>query len=171
MWADLQERFEKFSLALHEEKTRLIEFGRLPAHRRSRSGERRPSAFAFLGFTHYCCRAWYGAFIVKRKTQRTRFTRKLKQLRIEAKRRRHTPLAMQQRWLASVLRGYHTYCGLPSNHRSLSTFHEEVRRLWYCTLRKRSQRVLTWRRFGQILELFPLPEPLITHSREALVRS
>jgi group II intron reverse transcriptase/maturase len=47
MWADLQERLGKFSLALHEEKTRLIEFGRIPAHRRSRSGKRRPETFAF----------------------------------------------------------------------------------------------------------------------------
>jgi len=35
-------------------------------------------------------------------------------------------------------------------------------------LRKRSQKGLTWSRFGRILELFPLPEPRITHSREAL---
>lgn len=171
MWVDLQERFGKFSLALHEEKTRLIEFGRHPAHQRSRSGERRPSTFAFLGFTHYCGRTRYGAFIVKRKTQRTRLARKLTQLRIEAKRRRHVPLAMQHRWLASVLRGHYAYYGLPANHRSLSAFHEEVKRLWYCALRKRSQRGLTWPRFDQILQVFPLPAPRITHPREALVRS
>jgi hypothetical protein len=34
-----------------------------------------------LGFTHYCGWTRYGAFIVKRKTQRTRFIRKLKRLR------------------------------------------------------------------------------------------
>jgi group II intron reverse transcriptase/maturase len=168
MWADLQERFGKFSLALHEEKTRLIEFGRIPAHRRARSGQRRPETFAFLGFTHYCGWTRYGAFIVKRRTQRTRFTRKLKRLRIEAKRRRHSPLAKQQRWLASVLRGHYAYYGLPANHRALSAFYEEVKRLWYRALRRRSQRGLTWSRFRRILELFPLPEPRITHSREAL---
>jgi len=170
MWADLQERFGKFSLALHEEKTRLIEFGRIPAHRRSRLGQRRPETFAFLGFTHYCGWTRYRAFIVKRKTQRTRFIRKLKGLRILAKRRRHFPLAQQHRWLVSVLRGHYAYYGLPSNHAALAAFHEEVKCLWYRALRRRSQRGLTWSRFKRILELFPLPEPRITQSREALVR-
>jgi len=168
MWAALQQRLGKFSLVLHEEKTRLIEFGRIPAHRCSRSGQRRPETFAFLGFTHYCGWTRYGTFIVKRKTQRTRFTRKLRSLRVEAKRRRHAPLAKQQRWLASVLRGHYAYYGLPANHRALSAFHQEVRRLWYRALRKRSQRGLTWRRFGRIVEVFPLPEPRITRPREAL---
>ena len=31
MLADLKERLAKFGLTLHEDKTRLIEFGRLPA--------------------------------------------------------------------------------------------------------------------------------------------
>jgi len=41
-------------LALHEDKTRLIELGRLPALRRQQRSERRPETFAFLGFTHCC---------------------------------------------------------------------------------------------------------------------
>jgi hypothetical protein len=52
----LGERLTRFGLELHPEKTRRIEFGCLPMHRRARRGERRPSTFAFLGFTHYC--AW-----------------------------------------------------------------------------------------------------------------
>jgi RNA-directed DNA polymerase len=35
MLADLKDRLAKFGLALHEDKTRLIEFGRLPALRGS----------------------------------------------------------------------------------------------------------------------------------------
>jgi RNA-directed DNA polymerase len=54
MLADLKERLAKFGLLLHEDKTRLIEFGRLPAMARRQRGERRPETFAFLGFTHYC---------------------------------------------------------------------------------------------------------------------
>ena len=54
MLVDLKNRLAKFGLALHEDKTRLIEFGRLPALRRQQRGERRPETFAFLGFTHYC---------------------------------------------------------------------------------------------------------------------
>src|SRR5687768_7198503 len=54
MLADLKERLARFGLLLHEDKTRLIEFGRLPAMARQQRGERRPETFAFLGFTHYC---------------------------------------------------------------------------------------------------------------------
>jgi hypothetical protein len=148
----------------------LIEFGRIASHRRARSGQRRPETFAFLGFTRYCGWTRYRAFIVKRKTQRTRFIRKLKGLRILAKRRRHSPLAQQQQWLVSVLRGHYAYYGLPSNHSALHAFYEEVKRVWHRALRRRSQRGLTWNRFKRILELFPLPEPRITHFREALPR-
>ena len=51
MLGDLKDRLARFGLALHEDKTRLIEFGRLPALRRQQRGERRPETFAFLGFT------------------------------------------------------------------------------------------------------------------------
>src|SRR5689334_180143 len=52
MLAALGERMAKFGLKLHEGKTRLIEFGRLPTLDHARRGERRPKTFAFLGFTH-----------------------------------------------------------------------------------------------------------------------
>ena len=77
MLSDLKERLAGFGLALHAEKTRLIEFGRLPALTRQRRGERRPATFAFLGFTHYCGWTRDGRFIVKHKTQSNRLTRKL----------------------------------------------------------------------------------------------
>ena len=42
-------------------KTRVIEFGRFAAERRSRAGQGRPEMFDFLGFTHICAttqRTW-----------------------------------------------------------------------------------------------------------------
>lgn len=165
MLADLKERLAKFSLTLHEDKTRLIEFGRLPALARRQRGQRRPSTFAFLGFTHYCGWTRDGRFIVKRKTQSKRLTRKLRALRQEAWRHMHAPLAEQHGWLSSVLRGHYGYYGVPHNYRSLSAFYQEVRRIWYRTLRRQSQKArrLTWERFKALLERFPLPLPRITH--------
>jgi RNA-directed DNA polymerase len=49
MLADLKERLAGLSLSLHEDKTRLIEFGRRPALARRQRGERHPETFAFLG--------------------------------------------------------------------------------------------------------------------------
>jgi RNA-directed DNA polymerase len=49
---DLAERFAKFGLELHPEKTRLIEFGRFARENRKWRGEREPESFRFLRFTH-----------------------------------------------------------------------------------------------------------------------
>jgi hypothetical protein len=96
-------------------------------------------------------------------------TRKLEELRVEARQRMHAPVAVQHKWVSSVLRGHYAYFGLPSNHRALSGFYLEVRRLWYRSLMRRSQRRMTWESYNALLERFPLPAPRITASREALV--
>jgi RNA-directed DNA polymerase len=50
----MRERFEAFSLSLHPDKTRLIEFGRHAAADHKKRGVGRPETFAFLGFTFIC---------------------------------------------------------------------------------------------------------------------
>jgi RNA-directed DNA polymerase len=47
--AELHERFARFGLELHPDKTRLIEFGRHAARRRQERGEGKPETFDFLG--------------------------------------------------------------------------------------------------------------------------
>ncbi|WP_352835167.1 reverse transcriptase domain-containing protein [Mesorhizobium sp. M0830] len=73
----LKARLAGFGVTLHEDKTRLIEFGRFAALSRQRRGERRPETFAFLGFTHYCGRTRDGRFIGEAQEGRKRLTRKL----------------------------------------------------------------------------------------------
>jgi hypothetical protein len=166
MLADLGARLQKFGLALHEDKTQLIEFGRLPALTRARLGLPRPRTFAFLGFTHYCAWTRDGRFLVKHKTQSKRLTRKLHELRREAWQRMHDSLADQHQWYASVLRGHYAYYGLPHNYRALAGFQQEVRRIWSGCLRRRSQRSRRagWAWFDAITARYPLPAPRITHS-------
>lgn len=55
--ADLHKRLAGFALALHPDKTRLIEFGRFAAANRERAGLGKPETFNFLGFTHICGRS------------------------------------------------------------------------------------------------------------------
>lgn len=98
--ADLKERLAKFRLALHEDKTRLIDFGRLPSLRRPKRCERRRTTFAFLGLVHYWSWTRDGRFVVKRKTQGKRMARKVQALWREARRRMHAPMSDQQRWLS-----------------------------------------------------------------------
>ncbi len=165
MLADLKERLAKFGLALYEDKTRLIEFVRLPALARRQRGERRPGTFAFLGFTHSCGWTRDGRFIVKRKTQSQRLTRKLKALRQEASRHMHATLAEQHCWCSSILRGHYGCYGVPHSFPALSAFHGEVRRIWLRCLQRRSQkaRCLNRDRFSAMPERFPPPDPKITH--------
>ena len=80
----------------------------------------------------------------------------------------HAPLFAQHRWLCSVLRGHYRYYGLPSNWHAMDGFYDELCRGWYRALRRRSQRRLTWPRFYQLLDRFPLPRASITHPRTAL---
>lgn len=162
MLDELKRRLSKFGLGLHEKKTRLLEFGRFAAERRKRGGMRRPETFDFLGFTHYCSMNKKGRFFVTRKTQGARMTRKLKELRIESRRRMHWPLKKQQRWLSAVLRGHYAYYGLLGNSRALSDFAYRVRKLWFRALCRRSQKnAMTWERFNRFLKVFPLPTPRI----------
>jgi len=60
--ADLRKRIAKARFTVHEEKTRLIEFGRLPALEHRERDERRPEAFAFMGSVHYCACTRDGRF-------------------------------------------------------------------------------------------------------------
>jgi RNA-directed DNA polymerase len=103
---------------------------------------------------------------VKHKTQSKRLTRKLKEVREEARRRMHEPLADQHRWYASVLRGHYAYYGLPHNFRALAGFRKQLRRIWLLCLRRRSQRTrrsgFDW--FEAVTKRFPLPTAHITRS-------
>ena len=101
--------------------------------------------------------------MVKRKTQSKRLTAKLKSLREQARIRMHAPVTEQHRWLCQVLRGHYAYYGLPSNFRALNAFHQQVRLLWFRSLRRRSQRELAWDGYSDLLLRFPLPPPRITH--------
>jgi len=160
----LKERLARFKLALHEGKTRLLEFGRFAAETRRSRGDSRPKTFRFLGFTWYCGKTRDGRFVVKQKTEGRRMARKLKEMRTEVRRRMHDSVADQHRWLVSVLAGHYAYYGLPGNFRAICAFYYEVRRMWRQGLRCRGQkRQMTWARFNELGRRFPLPKPRIVH--------
>ena len=56
-WDAMRMRLEQFSLELHGEKTRLLEFGRHAAARRQKKGLGKPETFKFLGFRFICGRS------------------------------------------------------------------------------------------------------------------
>jgi hypothetical protein len=74
----LRARRRKSGLELHLDKTRLVEFGRFAAERRTRRGEGKPETFHFLCFTHICGRSHgTGCLKVYRKTADKRMVAKL----------------------------------------------------------------------------------------------
>lgn len=160
---DLRERFVKFGLELHPDKTRLIEFGRFAAQRRAVRGVGRPETFDFLGFTRICGKGKNGSFWLRRITISKRMRAKLKQVKDQLRRRRHMPIPEQGRWLASVLRGHLAYYAVPGNSRAISAFHRQAGRLWLRALRRRSQRHrLTWKRMERLTTRW-LPPARILH--------
>jgi RNA-directed DNA polymerase len=162
---ELAERFAKFRLKLHPEKTRVIEFGRYAAERRKRRGQGKPETFSFLGFTHICGqKRSNGMFTVLRRTMSKRKRTKLKAVKTELRKRMHQRVAEVGKWLQSVIEGHNRYYGVPSNLPSLGSFRHHVGRYWYRTLRRRSQKTrLTWERMLRLFDRW-LPWPKLHHS-------
>jgi RNA-directed DNA polymerase len=73
----------------------------------------------------------------------------------------HAPIGRQHDWLCSVPRGPYANYGLRSNISCLETFCQEVRRIWFRALHRRSQRGLSWAAYVRLLERFSLPTPSI----------
>jgi RNA-directed DNA polymerase len=160
---ELRERMEKFSLSLHPEKTRLIEFGRFAADRRLRKGVGKPETFNFLGFTHISGSNRQGKFQLIRKTRRDRMQAKLREVKVELWQRMHQPIPQQGQWLRQVVSGFFAYHAVPTNIISLRAFRLHVVNLWQRTLRRRSQKDRTiWDRMDRIANDW-LPSPRILH--------
>ena len=160
---DLAQRLRKFSLELHPDKTRLLEFGRFAAANRRSRGERKPETFDFLGFTHICTVTRAGKFTVKRRSSRKRMTATLKHVKDELMQRRHHSIPAQGEWLRSVVNGYYAYHAVPLNFDALVSFQRETLRHWMRALRRRSQKHrMTWTRLFHIAKRW-LPGPKILH--------
>ncbi len=111
--AELRERFAKFGLELHPEKTRLLEFGPFAAENRRRAGKGKPETFNFLGFTHICGKKRNGRFTVVRQTIRKRLQAKLSEVKAELRRRLHDPIPVWVRGCARSSEGTSGTTGCP----------------------------------------------------------
>lgn len=161
--AALRERLAKFSLHLHGEKTRLIEFGRFAGIHRQRRGEGKVQTFDFLGFTHICARTRNGCFRVLRLSVAKRQRAKIKAIAQDLRNRREQTIARQGAWLQSVLRGRYGYHAVPGNSRSLGSFRLEVTKRWYRSLCRRSHKKrITWNKMKVHIQRW-LPVPKVLH--------
>lgn len=160
----LPKRFGKYGLALHPEKTRLVEFRRPDRRPPSGTGGSggRPGTFDLLGFTHYWGLSRKGRWVVKRKTARDRFSRSLKRVADWCRQNRHRPVRDQRQALARKLLGHFGYFGITGNYEALHRFREGVRRAWRKWLDRRSNRArMSWDKMSKLLRRYPLPQPRI----------
>jgi RNA-directed DNA polymerase len=161
----LRERFAKFDLEMHSEKTRTISCGRYERENADRQG-RKANIFNFLGFTHYCDKSRKGWFKVGRKTSQKKFCAKGKEMNNWLGDIRNCMKAKEW-WpvLAAKLRGHYQYYGVSGNMRSLNRFYTLTIRMVFKWLNRRSQRKsFRWESLYKYLEHYPLPRPKIAHN-------
>jgi RNA-directed DNA polymerase len=162
-WDAMRERLQEFSLSLHPEKTRLIEFGRRAASNRKQRGLGKPATFDFLGFTFVCGKSRAGRFLLKRRTRRDRMQAKIKDVAGELRRRMHQSIPEQGKWLGQVVKGFFNYHAVPTNWAALGAFRAEITDRWRRTLSRRSDKgALTWDRMTKLADDW-LPKPQILH--------
>jgi RNA-directed DNA polymerase len=162
-WDAMRDRLQEFSLSLHPEKTRLIEFGRHAAINRKQRGLGKPETFNFLGMTFISGKSRGGKFLLKRRTRRDRMRAKIKEVAGELRRRMHQSIPEQGKWLKQVTTGFFNYHAVPTNWAALGAFRAEITKRWRWSLSRRSQKGgLTWARMLKLADDW-LPKPRILH--------
>ena len=162
-WDAMRERLREFSLSLHPDKTRLIEFGRFAAQNCKRRGRSKPETFKFLGFVLICDKTRRGDFRIRRKSRRDRMCAKLREIKEALRHRMHRPVPETGKWLAQIVAGYFAYHAVPTNSPALSAFRYHVLVLWHRQLCRRSQRArVRWTRMAKLADEF-LPPPRVLH--------
>ena len=157
----LRNRFNKYGLELHPTKSRNISFGRFERENAKRQN-RRANTFDFLGFTHYCDLSRKCKFKVGRK----KYAAKCKAMNAWLKAIRN--LVKTKEWwkiLQAKLRGHFQYYGVSENYDGIARFYKVTIRMVHKWMNRRSQkRKMSWKRFTEYLEHYPLPKPRIVHS-------
>jgi len=161
----LKNRFSKYELEIHPEKSRKFSFGRFEVENANRQ-KRRASTFDFLGFTHFCDMTRKGWFKVGRKTSRKKFVKKCKEMTVWLKSVRNT--AKPKEWwntLNSKLRGHFQYYGVSGNYESIKAFYKHTVKMLHKWLNRRSQKKsMNWENFNKYLKCYPIPKPKIAHN-------
>jgi len=161
----LFQRFEKYGLSLHPEKTRLVPFGCPEETKGSQGKSPRPETFDFLGFTHYWGKSRKGRWVIRRQTMHKRLTRGLKAISQWCRENLHEPLLEQVKVLGRKLKGHFGYYGITGNIQALQRFRWEVIGIWRKWLARRGDpKGMTWERMHKLLDFFYLPEARVVHS-------
>jgi len=158
-YQEVGERLAKFGLELAGEKTNIISFSRFRKEEKTK--------FEFLGFEFRWGITLGGKDTIKRRTAPEKLRKSLKAFKEWCKIMRCKRLRNLFPKLIAKLRGYDNYYGLIGNYSSLSKFHNNVKKILYKWLNRRSQRRsfnrdefdACWKRYG-------VPKPRIVESNQ-----
>lgn len=149
------QRFAKYGLTLHPEKTRLIEF---------KPGDR-GNTFDFLGFTHYWGQSRKGTPVVKRRTSRKKLTKAIKRAKDWMVKNRHQKVGIIIQAINLKLKGHYAYYGITFNMMGIVKFFEAIKRILFKWLNRRGGKRMHWDHFSKLISQYvPLATPRIVHS-------
>jgi RNA-directed DNA polymerase len=156
---EMRERLAAFDLEIEPTKTALLRFGDRASDEGRKVGQSGPSTFSFLGFTHFVGRSRRGHFVVGRKTERKRFSKKLKRMKVALRMLRTSGGKAMVKYVELHLRGHMQYYGVSGNIRSVRSYcYQALRQLWKWLNRRSQRRSISWDDFyARIARLMPRP--------------
>ena len=151
----LPDRLQEFDLQLALDKTQIICFS--PAL----VGQ---THFVFLGFEFRWKATLHGRRCVFTRTAPRKLKSAIANFTSWIKLNRNLRLSVLFALLNAKLRGYYNYYGLVGNYQRLKSFFQNVVRLLFKWLNRRSQRKsFNWQTFGEILVYYKIQRPRIVH--------
>lgn len=119
--------------------------------------KKKAETFDFLGFTFYCGRNRNGKFNVKKKTNRKKYISKINEYNKWCKSNRHIKVKDLINKTNIKLQGHYRYFGIEDNYRMIKAYKEEVRKIIFKWLNRRSQRKsCSWEKFKCLEKKYPL---------------
>ncbi len=154
-YAMLKERVAKFGLELAEDKSKIIRFGRFA------KVDGFNDKFDFLGFTHINGVTLSGGYKVIHHTSKKKMKQKQEAVKEWLKQNMHEKPSLIVKKLNVKLIGHYRYYGITNNHKATNNFRQYIVKELFATLKKRSQRRLTWNKFNKFLEYNPIAKPKV----------
>ena len=130
------------------------------------------TTFDFLGFTHVWGLSRRGKHVVYQRTAKDRYRWSLRKIYDYCRAARHRLLAERHARLARMMRGHFAYYGITGNGQRVRWYANQVDRIWYRWLARRSRSGSGgWLRYAALRSRYPLPPPRIVHSYVAVAAS
>lgn len=150
-YAQMIERLKKFNLEIAQEKPRIISWGK-------EEDDNDSGSFDFLGFTHYVMNGENNTKQIRRKTSKKKYRASLLRCKEWIRSNRHMPTKEFMKLVKSKLQGHCRYYGVTGNKYAVSDFIDEVKRLLFKWLNRRSQcKSFDWDKFNLFLKKYLLP--------------